>query len=200
MALDKGTKVRITGNSKVGSHGFEIGEIVSLVGYDSDGDPRFTNGKRTWWVNEKHYSVTSLIDKEDVKDRLAAAYDQLSDANREVQSISLLLLAQAAREQWPDATAIILHDSDQGTYEDLHAVEVDGEEIAGGIDDEEWDGFFDNNVEYAWNLDSQGAWTIFGDPDYSARWMYRLLIDPILEYEGDYIRRAGDLAREKENA
>lgn len=190
--LDIGTKVRIT--SKTGPHGFEIGEVVTLAKYDADGDPIFTNGPRRWWVSDDHYTI--YIDDEDLPARLEAAYEVLGKANFEVQSVSLLLLAKRARTLWPTCTALILCDSDQGPTADLESVEVDGEHIDSSTH-EEWDDYHDTNLELAWNLDSHGGWGIFGDPEYNRRWAYRLPIDPILEYAGDYVRYAEDLTRAK---
>ena len=152
---------------------------------------------------------------EETRAALEAANGRYQEARLEGQRLSLSLLAMAAREVFPNAPAIILAQSDQGDFADIEMVEVPrtidtercmerGEHVltqrhprnvCPAEQDENQETFRDEYTDIAWNLDTSGwtEWQIFCDPGHNARWQWRLLINPVLQYGGDFQRRLADL-------
>lgn len=152
---------------------------------------------------------------DEIQAALVASNERYLTALHEGQRLSLMLLALAAREAFPTAPAIILGQSDQGDFTDIEEIEVPrtidtercfergahvltqrhpGRDCPAEADDKQ-EKFRDEYSDTAWNLATSGwtEWQIFCDPGHDVRWQWRLLINPVLQYEGDFQRRLADL-------
>lgn len=151
----------------------------------------FTDGRTFHCI---HHAVSYIFEPASATDRLTAAEAALEAANeRYAEALleglrhTLVILALKAREVFPEGEALILGHSDQGDFADFEAVEV------GGVHETD-EGLTDEITPTAWNLrtESWTEWQTFADPDYEARYGWRLPIDAILTYDGDFDRHIAD--------
>lgn len=105
MALQVGDTVTVTrAVTTPGGHGFEVGEKVMLVRFDHEGDPVFSNGEASYYLEPEDYGLRVVeVTREQERELVAAAQAAENATKRDSNDAEI----EALREAYESAFAAL---------------------------------------------------------------------------------------------